>query len=209
MGVINRMLDHGIKRITGDTAVLTVKKVNLTCHVPGHTSAAQGKDLTGPEITRWLHSSFFDDQVAILESKRDACLTAELKEEVTTSIRNLRKMEYWATQLQLRLTKFSIWTADARARFKALVIDIWHNWVAVTGDHSFPKLHMLGHLCIFTDDHGVLVEVSESTIEACHANVSRYHDVTHANSSWNEAQRLRRTLASVALEHIAPFYRCE
>ena len=115
------------------------------------------------------------------------------------SIASLSIIQTWMEKLQLCLFKTSEWSPMEINDWEDLVKNMHQHWIAETNDNKFPKLHMLLHAVHFVRRHGYLGRVSEERIESFHAQYNiKFYD-HHFNSSHNQDERIRRTLADFAL----------
>jgi hypothetical protein len=73
-----------------------------------------------------------------------------------------------------------------------------------TGDHAFPKLHMLRHAVEFAERFHILGAASEAQIESFHCKFNALYHKQHRNMSHQPFERIRRCLADSVLALAAP-----
>ena len=74
--------------------------------------------------------------------------------------------------------------------------------VKITHTSVTPKVHMLLHCVEFMRTHHALGRYAESQLEHCHSVVNQLLSNNHKNFISDEAERLRRCLADIALRRI-------
>jgi hypothetical protein len=87
------------------------------------------------------------------------------------------------------------WKATDLFIFKELMNDIYKNWVKITADRPFPKLHMLRHAVEFAQRHEILGAASESQIESFHFAFNHLYHFQHRNTLHEPLEQLGRCLA--------------
>ena len=145
-------------------------------------------DLNGAELVHWL--------------KRDLC-SSLLQGPHSARAQHVPVLRSWMRDLRDHLLHKSAWTPDQLSSFSDFVSNIQHDWERVTLTPPFPKLHMLSHALSFAHQHLALGLYSESQIESYHARFNSLYLHTHRNLGKGTDQRLRRSLADLAVEAIA------
>ena len=173
----------------------TLKQVT-TIHSAGCGGKSDLHDLNGPEIRKWLKKDCCSTLLAA--AARNGSMAAATR--ATFSI-----LQRWLQQLHDHLLHKDDWEPEDIEAWRAAVDDIWQNWRAETHQDAFPKLHMLRHTLEFAERHRFLGRASEAQIESFHYEFKRLYHEHHLNMAHDEAERLRRCLADVALRAVQPF----
>jgi hypothetical protein len=195
LGIGNRIILHIYPQLVTKACVLKVLEPIKTIHSPGSGGLADIHGLNGPELTRWIKGDLVSKLLASCQPspphlpKRDS---------------NMRLMDHWLQALYKHMLHRRRWDPAEKWEFRNTVDAIIEGWCSVTGDHIFPKLHMLFHARAFAETHGHLGRYSEAPIESMHAHMNRLFHTTHRNSSHNQPEQYRRSLADVALPAAQP-----
>ena len=167
-------------------------------HAPGKTGLQNYHDLNGNEVQQYIKSEkcaeIIDKAISVHASSSSSSSSSSL-----SVCKRLEVMRVWMKGLNDHLLHVNKWTDDALSSFSSLVTDIHTRWHAVTGLKAFPKLHMLRHTLEFAQRHKFLGCMSEAFIESSHVKFNVLHDDIHINVKNNVKERLRRSLADMAL----------
>jgi len=119
----------------------------------------------------------------------------KIKEKLTT-------LHEWMKSLQQYLLSSQQFDDDEVTVFESFVSFLIKNWVSYTHTTVTPKVHMLLHCVEFMRTHHALGRYNESQLEHCHSDVNQLLANNHKNFITDEAERLRRCLADIALKRI-------
>lgn len=173
--IINQILPNIIEKNKLKDAIKSVKSVYA------HTGSGLQHihELNGPELSKFINKDwdFLTDENSIILFK-------------------------WIKQLQKFLLQKQKFTQTDINEFELLVNEIITRWSSVTGQELFPKLHLLLHCVQFVKVHFFLGKFNESQIESFHSQFNRSTKHTHNNQGKNIGEKLRRSLADMALKHI-------
>ena len=107
--------------------------------------------LNGPEVRRFIKRKLANNLVV------SASVQARLRRNFLV---RRDKMQKWLEKLHSYLLvskkKKKVWDATELFKFRQFLEDIYKNWRQTTGDHPFPKLHMLRHAVDFAERHHLL-----------------------------------------------------
>jgi hypothetical protein len=195
LGIGDRIIFHIYPRLLGAAKVTAVLEQIKTIHAPGNGGLADIYSLNGPELSRWIKNDMCSKLLT-------SCRPSRVGE--TTRDENIRLMDTWLRLLHKHMLHRRKWDPTMKWEFRQTITEILKRWVEVTGDKLFPKLHMLRHTREFAENHDHLGRYSEAPIESMHAHMNRLFHTTHRNSSHNQPEQYRRSLADVALPAAQP-----
>lgn len=189
LGLGNRLIFRAFTALAGEEAVVASVQAVKTVHTAGSGGLSDLHQLNGPELTRWMQRT----------------TTASLLPAPSAVQRSRCAMLLqWMQRLHSALLSASIWTPAAIDDWRSAVVHILREWTAETGDHAFPKLHMLTHSYEFMERHRILGRASEAQLESYHAAFNRLYERHHHNQAANTAERARRALADTTLVAAQP-----
>ena len=192
LGISNRIIFNACKRLAGDAAVAeSVARVKTT-HSAGCGGLSDLYQLNGPEITQWL------------KRNTSATLLSSFPRPTPQQRANATVLLRWMTGLKDSLLSAPHWDPRAVDTWRAFINDLLSHWVEETGDHAFPKLHMLTHSVDFLERYRFLGRASEAQLESFHATFNRLFHRHHNNQGAHTAERHRRSLADTALAAAQP-----
>lgn len=192
LGINNRIISEVFTELFGQQKMDEEVKNIKTKHTPGHGGLADLYALNGPEIKRWIKK----------EPQTKLANEAEVSPDVK---RKVRLVTSWMKILHQRLLHDKDWTTVDVWALRACVKSIHMHWIETTRSKVFPKLHMLHHAVEFAEKFGILGRVGESRLESFHYTFKLLFNHHHRNSTDTPSERLRRSLADVALKTIKPF----
>ena len=195
LGLGNRILNRAYKPLLGTAAVTSALSKVKTLHSPGKGGLSDLYDLSGPELAKWIKK----DCCAMVRSAADT--PAGQSKAVQA---RMVEASRWLRLLHQRLLSSAKWHPEDHLTMKGLVTSIYAGWSRVTGDHPFPKLHLLLHAVAFARKHGFLGLASEAPIEAFHAVFNRLFHDRFFNLANQTAERLRSCLAETSLLAVQP-----
>jgi hypothetical protein len=195
LGINNRIIFDAFKEIVGESHLLTIIKTVKSIHSAGCGGLSDLYSLNGPEITRWIKQERCSQLIS--ESAERSALSRYMKARITV-------MAGWMKQLHQFLLHSNQWTLSELLRFRSFLTTIYAHWDRTTGDHPFPKLHMLRHAVEFAERYRILGAASESQIESFHYRFNTLYHQTHRNMSQQPLERMRRCLADVVASAAAP-----
>jgi hypothetical protein len=181
-------------------------------HVEGMLGAESVFQLTGPELSRWVKQQRDEalarhaDTLLRPRARVRFVLGGQRQQQqplpLTTPAARIRTLGSWLRLLHDQLLHRDQWTPADVDALEAVQQDIWKRWQSMTGRAPTPKVHMLRHTVDFARRFRVLGLLSEAQIEACHAPFNAAYNITHRNSSQNDAERLRRSHVEVILSKV-------
>ena len=181
-------------------------------HVEGMLGAESVFQLTGPELSRWVKNGHDEALARHADTLLRPCarvrfvLGGQRQQQqplpLTTPATRIRTLGSWLRLLHDQLLHRDQWTPADVDALEAVQQDIWKRWRSMTGRAPTPKVHMLRHTVDFARRFRVLGLLSEAQIEACHAPFNTAYNITHRNSSQNDAERLRRSHVEVILSKV-------
>jgi hypothetical protein len=186
LGIGNRIIDKMCIPWCSERTVSDVyASLNIKVrHSPGKGGLSDLHGLSGPELTHLIKKEAIEELI-----RRAPGLTAD-------QISSLRIAAAWLKALHdPLLSAKKEWDAEAVTIFKTLVDGIVSDWKNVTGDHLFPKMHMLLHAAQFAGKHHMLGRVAESAMESGHSTLNVLYDNSHKNMAAHPDTRLSRSLS--------------
>jgi len=187
LGIGNRVLEKMLKPLFGSKAVGQAVAQLKYKHRLGGGGRSDLFNLNGPELHRFIRRKVIDSlatQHGALDDKQK---------------KKLKKVQQWLEELDLYLLRADKWGIYNRFIFSSVCKIIVDSWAEVTGDHVFPKLHMLLHAGQFMQEHGFLGAVSEARLESVHAEFNRIYHCQHHNKVLEPAVRVSRSLSDHTL----------
>ena len=196
LGISNRIILDVFSELLGRELVEQTLPRVTSIHSAGCGGKSDLYDLNGPELRKWLKKDCCSTLLAAATSTGDVSAATR----ATFSI-----LKRWLQQLYDHLLHKDDWEPEDIEAWRAAVDDIWQNWRAETKQDAFPKLHMLRRSLEFAERHRFLGRASEAQIESFHYEFKLLYHEHHLNMAHDEAERLRRCLADVALRAVQPF----
>ena len=146
--------------------------------------------LSGPELSKFIK-----------KEQQQPLVSADTSDSIKASYNLLSR---WLHKLHSNLLPDKQWSASDIDTWRGLVHEIQSHWKMETLSSSFPQLHMLKHTVEFAENHHMLGAASEAQIESCHYKFNVLFHKQHLNMRDNTAERLRRSLADMALAKVKP-----
>jgi hypothetical protein len=194
LGISNRIIFNALAEMFTEQQVLASVKLVKSKHSAGCGGLSDLYALNGPEIRRFIKQKLAT-KLVVTEA-----VQARLRRNFLV---RRDKMQEWLEKLHSYLLvskkKKKVWDATELFKFRQFLEDIYKNWRQTTGDHPFPKLHMLRHAVDFAERHHLLGAASEAQIESFHFRFNNLYEVRHRNMSLNPKERVRRCLADSVL----------
>lgn len=192
LGLANRMIDK-LENIAGKAEIGTYKKEIKSVSRIGSTGLAGVHGLNGNELSKWI--------------KRG--LTYELPFKRETHIPIVGQLGIWLEELRENLLDKEKWVDARKNAFQRMVEDIQQNWPLVMEESPFPKLHMLSQCLEFAKKEAYLGRYNESRIESYHAQFGDKIRNSHFNCGWDIAEKMRKSLADIAVALMQPVLKDE
>lgn len=196
LGMNNRIIFDVFKELLGEGPVMKAVETVRSIHTPGCGGLSDLYALNGPELRLWIKWELSESTLEAARASGTIGVDVEAKVLMLT---------WWMETLESRLLSSKQWEASDLLEFRTFLDDIHAHWQEATGHRAFPKLHMLRHALEFAERYHFLGRVSEAQIESFHAHFNELLNKRHRNMSQNQSERVRRSLADVALRNIKPF----
>ncbi|MFP5443353.1 MAG: hypothetical protein ACLGIY_07095, partial [Betaproteobacteria bacterium] len=187
LGIGNRIVEKMLKPLFGANAVAQAVAQLKYKHRLGGGGKSDLFNLNGPELHRFIKGNVIGSLVTqhgALDDKQ---------------VKKLETVQYWLAHLDIYLLTSHKWDTCNKFVFTSLCQIMVESWAEVTGDHVFPKLHMLLHAAKFMQEHGLLGAVSEAPLESAHAEFNRIYHYQHHNTVREPAVRVSRSLSDHTL----------
>ena len=194
LGINNRIIFNAFKELIGEKQLLALIKGVKSKHSAGCGGLSDLYQLNGPEIARFIRQGRAKEVIAIGQALESIGKADE---------QHIHKMAEWMEKLHTYLLHSNVWTAVELYKFRALLDEMYGKWKKVTGDHVFPKLHMLRHAVEFAERYHILGAASESQIESFHFHFNSLYHTQHRNMSHKPFERMRRCLADAVVSLVA------
>lgn len=196
LGINNRIIFSVFDELLGEERVAAAVQKVRSIHTPGSGGVSDLHTLNGPELRLWIKWQL--NESLLREASASNTLAADVEAK-------LLMLTWWMETLESRLLTSKCWEESDLKEFRTFLDDIHMHWGDATGHRAFPKLHMLRHALEFAERYQFLGRVSEAQIESFHAQFNDLLNWQHRNMSQNQPERVRRSLADVALKNIQPF----
>jgi hypothetical protein len=164
-----------------------------TIHSAGNGGRSDMKDLNGQELSRWI-------KLELEKKLLEGPLPPGTK---PADLAKVKILAGWLNTLHDYLLHAKPWTPEQIQQYRESVQDMLSQWVKMTGEPPFPKVHMLRHTAEFAERWKVLGLLSEAQMESYHAKFNALYNKTHHNQSKNPKERLRRCLADTVLQIVS------
>ena len=188
LGIGNRIITI-YEDIYGEDAVDASMQTVKTIRDPDAIGRSNVHTLNGPELSKWLTNNCSEVMRQASDNQSDDSYAI---------------FDEWLDKLKDYLLGTSDWTDSKKQELSALVHQIRSDWLLVSNNKSFPKLHMLLHASEFVQRHGFLNKVSEAATESYHHIFNIKYLITHKNSIHYPSLRIRRCLADELCKTIQP-----
>ena len=193
LGIVNRLIDKPLVRLFGKEKINEVISTIKQHHAPGKGGRSDFMALNGQEINNWFHESCIDKLLSLPNVPTDIAF-----------VRRVKTIDHWMKELNDRLLSKDKFTRTSTHSLVSVIDDIHARWMEVTGDTTFPKLHMLHHVKSFIQQHEYLGLFSEAQIESCHAKMNKLINDAGSNCGKNFNEAMRRALALVVTQQLQP-----
>jgi hypothetical protein len=170
LGIGNRIIKKCYKQLYENETVDAVTSTIKTKRPVSNIGAGAVHELNGPELARWTKEKC---------GERMHAATADENKDDGTYI----TLDEWIADLYKYLLSKDEWSEDDKQMWRKVVDQILGDWIGVTGDNAFPKLHMLTHTVETIERFGFLSRLDEQPIEAAHCEINRLHNHNHRNKS--------------------------
>ena len=195
LGINNRLIFDAFKEIVGEKQLTGILLAVKSKHSAGCGGLSDLYALNGPEIARWIKQDRCAEIAVVAAASSNMSIPNQAK---------IAKMAKWMRYLYTYLLHGRQWTPTEIFVFRGVIRDIYSSWSKTTGDHAFPKLHMLQHSLEFAVRWGILGAASEAHIESCHFTFKQLYHVQHRNKSQQPLERVRRCLADMTAAAVGP-----
>jgi len=202
LGLCNRILSQSFTRYFPSQQLTDTMKQIKTIHTAHGGGRSGYQDLNGKELEKLLNRNILlpmIDQLKEVRVKENGNPIIIKHEKIKS---NLIKCIEWMKSLQHFLLSSRSFDESEIDSFELLVHQIISDWVKITHTSVTPKVHMLLHCVEFMRTHHALGRYAESQLEHCHSVVNQLLSNNHKNFISDEAERLRRCLADIALRRI-------
>ena len=188
----------GLTTELGKTAVTELVAGTKTEHTPGKGGLADYHGMNGRELRRFV------SRATTMLMPADAASAAAASNSPSSGDSDVATMIDWLDRLSGSLLTGGALDSGQITALRALFDEMNTDWHAVTGDHHFPKLHMLRHCAEFAARHRILGAVSESQIESYHTTFNILLHEVHRNMMREPHKAMCRSLADTSVRAVQP-----
>jgi hypothetical protein len=172
LGINNRIIFDAFKELIGEQQLAKIIATVKSKHSAGCGGLSDLYQLNGPEISRWIRRGRAQEVALIASAVFNASQAVEAR---------VSRMAEWMKKLEHYLLKGCVWDPVELFKFRGLLDEIYASWRKTTGDHAFPKLHMLRHAVEFAERFHILGAASEAQIESFHFHFNTLYHKQHTN----------------------------